>query len=407
MPRTAWPLLACALLASAEVIALGAAAQQLPVPRWVRSVEVIRAGATIRARPTTESARRGTVRTGTRLAMLGRVLGQGCPGGEWVHVGPDAFICETLVRYSTLPPGGDEVPLVPEGALTPRTHAFVRTDGTWAYARPADYFRDQYVESLGRGFGVAIVERQQVRGVTLARTLSGLWIPASELRFANPSDFGGVEIDEARPLASVAWVVRENAAVRDRPGGRVVERASRLQLLRVAEARGDQLRLEDGRFIASRDVARPSAQAPPEGLADGERWIDVDTRSQTLVAYAGERAVYATAVSTGRAEHATPRGTFRIWVKLAEGDMDDLEREDVVENYAIQAVPWVQYFEGSIALHAAFWHDSFGRVRSHGCVNLAPRDARWLFGFTQPALPIGWDAILPTDRTPGTIVRVR
>jgi hypothetical protein len=40
-------------------------------------------------------------------------------------------------------------------------------------------------------------------------------------------------------------------------------------------------------------------------------------------------------------------------------------------------------------------------------VNLAPRDARWLFAFTQPALPIGWDAILPTDRAPGTAVRVR
>ncbi len=405
MARPAWPLAACALLITAAVGEV--TAQQLPVPRWVRSVEVIRAGATIRARPTTESARRGTVRTGTRLAMLGRVLGEGCPGGEWVHVGPDAFICETLVRYSNLPAGGDEVPLVPEGALTPRTHAFVRTDGTWAYARPADYFRDQYVESLGRGFGLAIVEQQEVRGVPLARTLSGLWIPSSELRFANPSDFAGVEIDDSRPLASLAWAVRENAALRDRAGGRVLERASRLQLLTVAEVRGDQLRLEDGRFVASRDVARPSVSPPPEGVGDGERWIDVDTRSQTLVAYVGDRAVYATAVSTGRAEHATPRGMFRIWVKLAEDDMDDLERDDVVENYAIQAVPWVQYFEGSIALHAAFWHDSFGRARSHGCVNLAPRDARWLFGFTQPALPVGWDAILPTDRTPGTIVRVR
>lgn len=406
MARRAWPLLACALLIAALVGDVSA--QQLPVPRWVRSVEVTRPGATIRARPTTESARRGTVRIGTRLPLLARVLGEGCPGGEWISIGPEAFICETLGRYSNLPPGGDEVPLVPEGALTPRTHAFVRTDGTWAYARPADYFRDQYVESLGRGFGLAIVERQDIGGVEMARTLSGLWIPAGELRFANPSDFAGVEIDESRPLASIAWVVRENAALRERPsGGRVVERASYHQLLRIAEARGDSLRLEDGRWIARRDVVRPSAAAPPSDLTASERWIDVDTRSQTLVAYVGERPVYATAVSTGRADHATPEGTFRIWVKLAEDDMDDLERDDVVENYAIQAVPWVQYFEGSIALHAAFWHDSFGRARSHGCVNLSPRDARYLFRFTQPALPLGWDAILPTDRTPGTIVRVR
>ncbi|HEY8432627.1 MAG TPA: L,D-transpeptidase [Sandaracinaceae bacterium] len=405
MARRAWAPFACALLVAAAVAEVRA--QRLPVPGWARSVEVVRPGATIRARPTTEAPRRGTVRVGTRLPLLARVLGEGCPGGEWIHVGPEAFLCETLARYSSLPPGGDEVPFVPEGALTPRTHAFVRTDGTWAYARPADYFRDQYVESLGRGFGLAIVERQEISGIELARTLSGLWVPVSELRFARPSDFAGVELDERRPLASVAWVVREGAPLRDRPGGRVVERAPRLTLLRVAGAQGDHLRLEDGRWIASRDVARPTASAPPEGLADGERWIDVDTRTQTLVAYVGERPVFATAVSTGRAGHATPRGTFRIWVKLAEDDMDDLERDDVVENYSIQAVPWVQYFDGSIALHAAFWHDSFGRPRSHGCVNLSPRDARWIFGFTLPALPVGWDAILSTERAPGTIVRVR
>lgn len=391
----------------AALATIDAAAQALPAPAWVRSVEVVRPGATVRARPTTESARRGTVRVGTRLPMRGRVLGEGCPGGEWIRVGDEAFICETLVRYSPAEPGGDDIAAVPEGALTPRMHAFVRTDGTWAYARPADYFRDHYVESLGRGFGLAIVERREVNGVELARTLSGVWVPTSELRFANPSDFAGVAIDETRPLASVAWVVREGAALRDRPAGRIVERASRLMLLRVAESRGDHVRLEDGRFIAARDVAQPTVADVPEGIQGDEKWIDVDTRTQTLVAYVGARPVYATAVSTGLAAHATRRGTFRIWVKLAEDDMDDLEREDVVENYAIQAVPWVQYFDAGIALHAAFWHDAFGRPRSHGCVNLAPRDARWIFEFTEPALPPGWDAILPTDRAPGTIVRVR
>ena len=401
--RTLWPALGCFV----SLVALGAAAQELPVPSWVRSVEVVRQGATIRARPTTEAARRGTVRVGTRLPMQARVLGEGCPGGEWISVGDEAFICETLVRYSPAAPGGDDVSALPEGALTPRTHAFVRTDGTWAYARPGDYFRDQFVESLGRGFGLAIVSREQVHGVELARTLSGLWVPANELRFASPSDFSGVAIDEARPLASVAWVVRENAALRDRPGGRVVGRGSRLMALRVAEERGEWLELEDGRFLARRDVARPRASSPPREVTGEERWIDVDTRSQTLVAYAGARPLYATLVSTGLGEHATRRGTFRIWVKLAEDDMDDLEREDVVENYAIQAVPWVQYFDGSIGLHAAFWHEAFGRPRSHGCVNLAPRDARWIFEHTAPALPLGWDAILPTDRSPGSVVRVR
>ncbi len=402
--RAVWIVSALAI----ALAALDATAQErLPVPSWARSVEVTQQGATIRARPSTESARRGTVRAGTRLALLGRVLGEGCPGGEWMHVGAEAFICETLVRYSPARPGGDEVPVVPRGALTPRTHAFVRTDGTWAYARPNDYLMDQWSESLGRGFGVAIIGRQQVGRVELARTLSGLWVPVNDLRFADPSDFAGMEITAERTLESIAWVSRDNAALRERANGRVVDRASRLLPLEIAETRGEWIMLRDGRFISRRDVARPVLSEPPREVTDGERWIDVDTRAQTLVAYIGTRPVYATAVSTGRAGHATPRGTFRIWAKIAESDMDDLEREDVSENYAIQAVPWVQYFQGSIALHAAFWHADFGRARSHGCVNLAPRDARWVFSFTQPALPPGWDSILPMDSAPGGIVRVR
>ena len=64
-------------------------------------------------------------------------------------------------------------------------------------------------------------------------------------------------------------------------------------------------------------------------------------------------------------------------------------------------------FAEGVGLHAAFWHDDFGHPRSHGCVNLSPRDARRLFAWTTPELPPGWDAILTTESQPGTIVRVR
>jgi lipoprotein-anchoring transpeptidase ErfK/SrfK len=62
------------------------------------------------------------------------------------------------------------------------------------------------------------------------------------------------------------------------------------------------------------------------------------------------------------------------------------------------------YFSGSVALHAAFWHEKFGRVRSHGCVNLAPMDAHWLFDWAGPRLPVGWHGVLSTAEQPGTFV---
>ncbi|MBW1904329.1 MAG: L,D-transpeptidase [Deltaproteobacteria bacterium] len=76
-------------------------------------------------------------------------------------------------------------------------------------------------------------------------------------------------------------------------------------------------------------------------------------------------------------------------------------------NYSIQDVPWVQFFKGSYGFHAAFWHNDFGHRRSHGCINLSPQDARYLFQFTQPILPPGWNAILPIAEDHPTTVQVR
>jgi L,D-transpeptidase-like protein len=146
----------------------------------------------------------------------------------------------------------------------------------------------------------------------------------------------------------------------------------------------------------------------PEGYArDGRKWIDVSIRKQLLVAYEGKRPVYATLVSTGRGEmgdpaetHATVRGAFRIASKHISGTMDGSEatREDAFD---LRDVPYIQYFYEGYALHGAYWHDEFGKVRSHGCINLAPADAAWLFEWTDPPVPEGWHgAVSPS----GTLV---
>src|SRR5690606_15301213 len=145
---------------------------------------------------------------------------------------------------------------------------------------------------------------------------------------------------------------------------------------------------------------------PPADLRPHERWIDVDLERQVLTAYAGSEPVLTTLISSGRgtgtAENATPRGEHRIWVKLRASDMDNLEDPEASRYYAIQSVPWVMYFQKGYGLHGAFWHRDFGRVRSHGCVNLSPLDAQRLFHWTSPRLPAGWTAVFPTEYERGT-----
>ena len=69
-------------------------------------------------------------------------------------------------------------------------------------------------------------------------------------------------------------------------------------------------------------------------------------------------------------------------------------------------VPWVMYFQGSYALHGAFWHDAFGRQKSHGCVNLSPEDARTLFHWANPPLPENWHGVFSKDDKEGSRVVV-
>jgi lipoprotein-anchoring transpeptidase ErfK/SrfK len=114
----------------------------------------------------------------------------------------------------------------------------------------------------------------------------------------------------------------------------------------------------------------------PEGVAAGERWINVNLSTQTLTAYEGDQPVFTTAISSGKATHPTVTGLFRVWLRYEKQTMNGYL---LGYDYYIENVPYVMYFYRDYALHGAYWHNSFGVPMSHGCVNLSPDDAAWLY----------------------------
>jgi hypothetical protein len=161
---------------------------------------------------------------------------------------------------------------------------------------------------------------------------------------------------------------------------------------------------DEGWWLRSIDATKTEPGPTPERLGASEKWIDVNLKRQTLVAFEGTTPVFVTLVSSGRNEHETPPGSFRIREKHIAATMDADTAAD--GPYSIEDVPYIQYFNGGYALHGAFWHAVFGNVKSHGCVNLAPWDAKSLFGWTEPQLPAGWHAAFATKDRPGTRVIV-
>jgi hypothetical protein len=162
----------------------------------------------------------------------------------------------------------------------------------------------------------------------------------------------------------------------------------------------------DGWWLRASDGTKTEPNPLPDGLGEHERWIDVNLRRQTLVAFDGATPVFATLVSSGRNEHETPTGSFRVREKHITATMDGDSEIASDGPYSIEDVPYIQYFYGGYALHGAFWHASFGHVKSHGCINMAPWDARALFSWTDPPLPAGWHGMFANKDNQGTRVIV-
>lgn len=146
----------------------------------------------------------------------------------------------------------------------------------------------------------------------------------------------------------------------------------------------------------------------PGWATPGRTWIDISILKQSLIAYEGDKPVYVTLVSTGidglgdpEETHSTIRGQFLIHTKHVTATMSG---DEVGDEFDLRDVPYVMYFNEGYALHAAYWHDSFGRPRSHGCVNLAPNDARWLFEWSDPPVPEGWHGAMSLRE--GTLVSI-
>jgi hypothetical protein len=271
------------------------------------------------------------------------------------------------------------------------------------------------VKRMARGFFVAVDKTFRRNDRLWIRTTEGLYAPSDRMSINSPPAFHGVEITNGLELP-VAFVLSDLANTYELEGEdwkkrkERVKRYTPLALTGRTQRGGGELYREtrEGYWVRDRNVTVVDAMAPPAGAGDHEKWIDVNLSHQTLTAYEGARAVYATLVSSGKkgstkaTDHSTVEGEFRVREKHVAATMDGDGAAPGEGPYSIQDVPYVMYFKGSYAIHGAFWHNNFGRKMSHGCVNLAPADAKWVFQWSEPQLPPGWHGAWATDDHPGT-----
>jgi hypothetical protein len=306
--------------------------------------------------------------------------------------------------------------LLEDGSLIPRPYGYPRLEHDFMTGR-----------ALGKS-AFAFIDMFEAEGRRWGLTADLSLLPLDRLTPVQGSEFNGVQLSEGATLP-VAFVrsraqhVYEAIFSPEKVESEEETKPIAFQPKRAITFResfhltGKSHKLQGSVFLETREgtyikdhplVVKIERRGNlPKWAKDSRSWIDVSILNQTLVAYKGETPIFATLVSTGRdglgdpeTTHSTVQGVFLIHTKHVTSTMSGNAADD---EFDLRDVPYVQYFQGGYAFHAAFWHDGFGHPRSHGCVNLSPPDARYLFSLTDPPVPLRWHSALSRQ---GTLVHI-
>jgi hypothetical protein len=139
------------------------------------------------------------------------------------------------------------------------------------------------------------------------------------------------------------------------------------------------------RLIPDAELSMLSPEIPLE-----QKRIEVRLNTQLVIAYEAEKPIFMTRASTGgsfnRGIFETPIGRSMTFHKrpsahMAAGNL-------AFNGFDLPGVPWVSYFtESGVAFHGTFWHNDYGYPRSHGCINIPSKAAKWIYRWTQPIVP--------------------
>jgi hypothetical protein len=177
-----------------------------------------------------------------------------------------------------------------------------------------------------------------------------------------------------------------------------------------ASGSGLWVRAEHMRPIAPEEFLPLSPDVPAE-----TKRIEVDVTKQVTTAYEDDKPVFTARVATGATftlsngtvnYFRTIPGDHHVFLKSASQHMIGGTVGDT-DYYDLPGIGWCSYFTSSgIAFHGTYWHNDYGLPRSHGCVNMLPEDAKWVFRWTMPAVPYDEINVRTTKPADGTLVKV-
>ncbi|MBU1220443.1 L,D-transpeptidase family protein [Myxococcota bacterium] len=381
--------------------------------KWFKSL-VAAKPLRIYSKPDSKSLEIGMIDPQVPIPPVGYIKGKGCKSG-WIQVGISAFVCSKNLHKDRREPEVQIFPVVKENDITPGKYAYVRLGGTKWYASRNAVKQGKHAGEMGAGFYVHFKRFTRINGKNYWKTVKNQYVPVENIAAHRPSTHMGVSLDGNMTLPLVFPIAKDSSGkgiaipVYDRPGGAKVAKTNYHQAVKIygekKVAGRKYYRLGRCRWIMARHVAAAFPSPVPPGVRSDEKWLDINLLRQTIVAWEGSRPVFASIISSGKGGHPTKHGVFRVYWKVSETDMKNEVGAD--EQYLAADVPWTLFFYKGQALHGAYWHDDFGRKKSHGCINLAPKDARFIYEWSTPYAGSSWAYQWSGQNSPGMTVQIR
>lgn len=247
---------------------------------------------------------------------------------------------------------------------------------------------------------VSYINRSDHEGKAYLQLSSGEWLRASPVAYTR---FQGMQFTQ-NPINDFGWIVDQTPSY-TAPSfaapetGRSYYRENKIQIYNTVEAETVfWYEVAPNEWVNSLKARRVHFDpTPPEGI-DTDRWISINLFEQTLVIYEGGDLKFVTLLASGMEPFYTQPGIFPIYQKLKLETMQGAFTADRSDFYYLQDVPWTMYFDQARAIHGSYWRTYFGYPQSHGCVNLSPGDANWVFQWAEEG---DWVHVYdPSGRTP-------
>lgn len=253
-------------------------------------------------------------------------------------------------------------------------------------------------------------------------------VPADRVSDMKKSSFRGIHFDESDMQLPIAWnrSKKPMSKYQRQDDGSFKELGDTLAPKSPIEITGEtlkkdgmvyyELKREPGKYLGKSEdpnkaldidlvVTRAATELPKRVAAD-EKWIDAKIIAGTMTAYIGLKPVMTTLFSPGKGgpplptykfpeDHSkyatTALGYFPLEWKERVATMSNEKGEPKVLWFS--DVPHQQYLRAPLAMHVSYWHEDFGKRKSAECLNVSPVDGEWLFGWTLPNLPEGWNGV--------------